>query len=81
MDTLLLFFQMLMLFSMMVTGYIAFRMKVFDSIGQHQISKIVVNVLNPCLMISAIAGDRPEESSKLALQNFFAALLFYAIFI
>ena len=81
MDTLLLFFQMLMLFSMMVTGFIAFRMKVFDSIGQHQISKIVVNVLNPCLMISAIAGDRPEESSKLALQNFFAALLFYVIFI
>lgn len=81
MNTLLLFFQMLMLFSMMVTGFIAFKKSVFDGIGQHQISKIVVNVLNPCLMISAIAGDRPEESAKLALQNFLASLAFYIIFI
>lgn len=81
MNTLLLFFQMLMLFSMMVTGFVAFKKKVFDGIGQHQISKLVVNVLNPCLMISAIAGDRPEESTRLALQNFLAALAFYIIFI
>ena len=81
MNTLLLFFQMLMLFAMMMTGYAAFRMKVFDDIGQHQISKIVVNVLNPCLVISAIAGDRPSDSENLTLQNFISALVFYAFFI
>ena len=54
MNAFLLLSQMLMLFSMMVAGFIAFKVKVFDSVGQHQVSKIVVNVLNPCLMISAI---------------------------
>lgn len=81
MNTILLLFQMLMLFAMMVTGFITFRMKVFDSVGQHQISKVVVNVLNPCLMISAIAGDKPSDSEKLTIQNFIAALVFYIIFI
>lgn len=81
MNTLLLLFQMLMLFSMMAAGYAAFRLKIFDSVGQHQISKIVVNVLNPCLMISAIAGDRPADSGVLTLQNFLAALAFYTYFI
>ncbi len=81
MNTLLLLYQMLMLFAMMVTGFIAFRMKIFNSEGQHQISKIVVNVLNPCLMISAIAGDRASDSPTLTIQNFIAALVFYVFFI
>ena len=81
MNTFLLLCQMLMLFSMMVAGYAAFRMKIFDGSGQHQISKIVVNVLNPCLIISAIAGDRPADGAELAAQNFMAALVFYAYFI
>ena len=81
MNTLLLLYQMLMLFAMMVTGFIAFRMKIFNSEGQHQISRIVVNVLNPCLMISAIAGDKPSDSGVLTLQNFIASFVFYIYFI
>ncbi|MCR5775128.1 MAG: AEC family transporter [Lachnospiraceae bacterium] len=81
MNTVVLLCQMLMLFAMMVTGFAAFRMKVFDSVGQHQISKVVVNVLNPCLIISAIAGDRIYDSVSLTMQNFFAALAYYVIFI
>ncbi|MCR5410433.1 MAG: AEC family transporter [Lachnospiraceae bacterium] len=81
MNAFLLLSQMLMLFSMMVAGFIAFKVKVFDSVGQHQVSKIVVNVLNPCLMISAIAGDKPADIASLTLQNFIAALAFYLFLI
>ena len=81
MNTFLLLCQMLMLFAMMVTGFVAFKLRIFDSVGQHQISKIVVSVLNPCLMISAIAGDRPSDEASLTAQNFMAALSYYIVFI
>ncbi len=81
MNAFLLLSQMLMLFSMMIAGFIAFRRKIFDSAGQHQISKVVVNVLNPCLMISAIAGDKPSGAASLTLQNFVSALAFYLFLI
>ncbi len=72
---------MLMLLSMMIAGYIAFKARMFDPLGQHQISKIVVNVLNPCLILSAISGERPSDSGILSLQNFLASLSFYIFFI
>ncbi len=81
MSSFLLFHQMLMLFAMMIAGFVAFRMRVFNAEGQHQISKIVVNVLNPCLILSAIVGDKPAESRTLSIQNFITASIFYAFFI
>ncbi len=66
---------------MMLVGFFSFRMKVFDGNGQHQISKIVVNILNPCLIISAIAGDRAADEAGLVVQDFIAALAFYTFFI
>ncbi|MBR1523962.1 MAG: AEC family transporter [Lachnospiraceae bacterium] len=81
MNTFVLFQQMLMLFAMMVAGYAAFKVGFFDNVGQHQISKVVVNVLNPCLMLSAIAGDRAPGAMELSLQNLMAAAAFYIYFI
>ncbi|MCR5789951.1 MAG: AEC family transporter [Lachnospiraceae bacterium] len=81
MNTLFLFEQMLMLFAMMATGFSAFKVKLFNAEGQHQISKIVVNVLNPCLIISAVMGDKSPESRTLTVQNFILASAFYVFFI
>ena len=81
MNTFVLFQQMLMLFSMMAAGYAAFKAGFFDSTGQHQISKVVVNVLNPCLMFSAIAGDRAPGAMQLSFQNLIASAAFYIYFI
>ena len=81
MNTFVLFQQMLMLFAMMIAGYAAFKAGFFDSTGQHQISKVVVNVLNPCLMFSAIAGDRAPGAMQLSLQNLLASTAFYIYFI
>lgn len=81
MNTFVLFQQMLMLFAMIAAGYAAFRAGVFDSTGQHQISKIIVNVLNPCLILSAIAGDRAPGAMQLSFQNFMASSVFYIYFI
>ncbi len=80
-NVILLLYQMLMLFCMMLAGFAAFRIKIFDKVGQHQISKVVVNVLNPCLMISAIVGEKAGDAAKLTLQNFISASLFYLYFI
>ncbi|MBO5550651.1 MAG: hypothetical protein J5966_01720, partial [Lachnospiraceae bacterium] len=41
----------------------------------------VVNVLNPCLMLSAIAGDRAPGAMQLSLQNLMASAAFYIYFI
>ena len=81
MNTFVLFQQMLMLFAMMIAGYAAFKVGFFDNTGQHQISKVVVNVLNPCLMLSAIAGDRAPGAMQLSLQNLMASAAFYIYFI
>ncbi len=81
MNSLLLLKQMLMLFAMMLSGYIAFRRGIFDPIGQHQISKLIVGLLNPFLLLSALSGDKPAGGLSLSLQNLFSAVIYYILFI
>ena len=81
MSTILLLKQMLMLFAMMVAGYITFRRGLFDTVGQHQISKLIVNLLNPFLLLSALSGDKPSGGLTLSLQNLLSALIYYVLFV
>ena len=81
MSTILLLKQMLMLFAMMVAGYIAFRRGIFDPVGQHQISKLIVNLLNPFLLLSALSGDKPAGGLTLSIQNLLSAIIYYILFV
>ncbi len=81
MNTLLLFKQMLMLAAMMISGYFAFKINLFNAEGQHQISKLVVNLLNPCILLSSLSGERPDEGLMLSLQDLAASLIYFCFFI
>ena len=78
MDSMVLLQQMLVLFAMMAAGYLSFKLHYFDRLGQHQISTLLVKVMNPFLLLNSIAGGRTENSGALSREAFFLALLYYA---
>jgi len=51
-----IFAQMLMLFAMMLTGYWIWKKEWFDEAAYQKLSKIVVNILNPILVIYGVVG-------------------------
>ncbi len=69
--------QMLMLAAMMISGYVAFKIKLFDKTGQHQISNLIVYLLNPCILLSSLSGDKPGNGLVLSFQNLIISLLYY----
>ena len=48
--------QMLVLFAMMAIGMFLWKKQWIDEKGQKSISKLVVNIFNPLLLINSIAG-------------------------
>jgi hypothetical protein len=64
---------------MMVSGYLAFYLKLIDDKGYSQLSTLVVKILNPFLMISGVAGKRIAFSSDIINQNFILVCAFYTI--
>ena len=79
--TALLFRQMLVLFAMMATGFLAFRLGVFGKTGQKEISALIVRILNPFLMISSILSHTGEADGPVLLQNLAMVSLYYAFVI
>lgn len=49
--------QMLMIFVMMAVGYLLMKRGMVDSAGVRQISAVVTNVCNPCLLISSALSE------------------------
>lgn len=73
--------QMLMLFAMMLTGYFIWKGDWFDEAAYQKLSKIVVNILNPLLVIYGVMGKESTGNSRLILQNLGMVLLFYLFLI
>ena len=64
---------------MMATGYIAYSVKIIDDKGYSQLSSLVVQILNPFLMISGVLGKRIAFSSAEIGQNINFVLALYSI--
>ena len=77
----LLLRQMLVLFAMMMTGFLAFRLGVFGKTGQKEISALIVRILNPFLMISSILSHSGEADGPVLLQNLAMVSIYYAFMI
>ena len=77
----LLFRQMLVLFAMMVTGFLAFRRGIFGKTGQREISALIVRILNPFLMISSILANAGDAGGPVLLQNLAMVGIYYALLI
>lgn len=73
--------QMLVLLSMMLIGYIVFRIKWLDSNACSRMSKIVINVMNPCLMISGVMGSESGLEGSMLFQTLILVVIYYAVLI
>lgn len=73
--------QMLMLFAMMLVGYFVWKKEWFDEAAYQKLSKIVVNILNPLLVIYGVLGKNSEGNTGLILQNIGFVIFFYILLI
>ena len=81
MKSILLLEQMLVLLAMMVTGFLAYRMKWLDRQSSNKITTLIVKVLNPMLIISSVMGDRPANSGDALGQDLLLAACYFAFVI
>lgn len=73
--------QMLVLLVMMLVGYVTFRLSWLDDHSYGKVSKIVVNILNPCIMIDGVLGKEVHMERSMLLQTLVLMLLYYALLI
>lgn len=69
--------QMAMLFAMMFIGYILWKREWFNDYAYRQLSKIVVNILNPILVIYGVLGKSSAGNTSLVLQNLVLCIIFF----
>lgn len=72
--------QMLVLFGMMLVGYFCYKIDWIDDYTYGKLSKIVVNILNPLLVIDGVLGKNTgEDLNKLGIN--FGMMIIYFIFL
>lgn len=69
--------QMLVLLVMMLLGYIVFRVGWLDGNACSRMSKIVVNVLNPCLMVYGVLGKDAHLDGEMLGQTLLLVVVYY----
>ena len=79
MNILLVAEQMLILFAMMFTGYLIFRLHWVTEEAAARLSSLVVNVFNPFLTISSVFGKSISSTGFTFWENLILVGLFYLI--
>lgn len=75
----IIFGQMLVLLAMMLTGTFVYKKKWLGEEGCANISKLVVNVFNPLLVIGGVLGDTDAISRDKIIGNVQLVILYYVI--
>lgn len=75
------FFQMLAILVMIGAGYLMTRFKMMDGHTNSQMSNMIVNVFNPCLILAGAANSVGQISLELMGTTAFAAAGMFVIFI
>ncbi len=73
--------QMAMLFAMMLAGVWIWKLGWFDEAAYQKLSKVVVNLLNPILVLYGVMGKEASGSARLLLVNLGFVLGFYLLLI
>lgn len=81
MNTAVVIQQMLVLFAMMVAGYLAYRCGWLNDEACSKLSTMIVHVLNPAIIINGVLGKDSTEAGALIGQNILLILLMFAILI
>ena len=71
--------QMLVLFAMMFTGYFLARKDWINDSLSSALSRLVVNIFNPFLMISSVFGQSLKQSGPLFWENLVLVGIFYLL--
>lgn len=79
MDIGIIFGQMLVLLAMMLIGVFVYKKNWIGAQGEGNISKLVVNVLNPFLVVSGVLGDTDAISRDKIVGNLQLVILYYVI--
>lgn len=73
--------QMLVLFLMMATGFLCYKKHFVNENGYKNISSIIVNILNPLLIISSVLNQKSIYSSKIIKENILLVIILFTTLI
>ncbi len=79
MDIMVVIRQMLELFLILALGYIAAKRKIVSREFGTQLSKFILSVTLPCMMIASVATMPQEIDKKEVLMMFLISILFYVV--
>lgn len=69
--------QMIMMFLMMAVGYLCYRKQILTEEVSRKVSAIVVNVANPCMILSSALTDQQMQGKEL-VQTLAIVVMMYA---
>lgn len=81
MNTFIVIQQMLVLFALMVVGYFCYKISWLDKNAYGRLSKIVVNVMNPMLIINGVLNKDTGNDYRKILANLVLMCIYFAILI
>lgn len=73
--------QMLILFLMMAAGYMAYKRRFVSPEGAKSLSSIIINIFNPCLIISGVLNKEITYSGRMVTENLILVAVFFALLI
>lgn len=73
--------QMIMIALLITLGFFSYKKGILNDKAGVAISAIIVNITNPCLMISSMLGEGERVSGRLLLLGLLGAVVTYAILI
>lgn len=75
------FFQMIVLFGMMATGFFCYKKEWLDDSAASMLSKVVVNIFNPLLVINGVLGQSGSADGDNIRVNLLLVVAYFAILI
>lgn len=80
-SAIVIFQQMMVLFGMMLVGFFCYKWDWIDDHSYGKLSKIVVNILNPLLVIDGVLGKSQDGSFHNLLTNLVMVILYFVFLI
>ncbi|MBR4760690.1 MAG: AEC family transporter [Lachnospiraceae bacterium] len=75
----IVFQKMLVLLAMMLTGYFSFKKDILNKDACARLSKFVVAIVNPLLIIDGVIGKETVSDPSLLWQNVFMVSIYYVL--
>ena len=74
-----LFNQLIMLFLIICTGYLAYKLQYFDELTNKKLNKLVVNITLPMTTIDSVLSMAQRPKGSTVLFVFIASIVLYAV--